>query len=72
MKTGDISGAQANAYLVLVPFESGTVDIWSLDPSSTSGLDYGSNVICLTFHRAHATAFENNGRWDFKTTRIAC
>ncbi len=71
VKTGDISGTQANAYLALVPFESGTVDIWSLNPSSTSGPDYGANVMCLTCHRAHATAFENNGRWDFRTTYIA-
>ncbi len=71
VKTGDIAGTQADAYLALVPFEWGTKDIWSLDPSSTSGPDYGANVMCLTCHRAHASAFENNGRWDFGTTFIA-
>lgn len=71
VKTGDISGTQATAYLALVPFELGTKDIWSLDPSKTSGPDYGSNVMCLTCHRAHASAFQNSGRWDFGTTFIA-
>ena len=71
MKTGDITGTQANAYLALVPFELGTVDIWSLDPSSTSGPNYGANVMCLTCHRAHASAFQDSGRWDFGTTFIA-
>ena len=70
-KSGNVSGTQANAYLALVPFESGAIDKWSLNPSSTSGPDYGANVMCLTCHRAHATAFENNGRWDFRTTYIA-
>lgn len=71
VKTGDIAGTQADAYLALLPFEVGTADIWSLDPSSTSGPDYGANVMCLTCHRAHASAFENIGRWDFKTKFIA-
>ena len=71
VKTGDISGTHSAAYLALVPFEMGTADILSLDPSSTSGPDYGANVMCLTCHRAHASAFENIGRWDFKTTFIA-
>ena len=71
VKTGDIAGTPANAYLALVPFELGFADIWSLDPLSTSGPDYGANVMCLTCHRAHASAFENSGRWDFGTTFIA-
>ena len=71
MKTGDITGTQANAYLALVPFELGTADIWSLDPSSTSGPDYGANVMCLTCHRAHASAFQDSCRWDYGTTFIA-
>jgi len=71
VKTGDISGTQSAAYLALVPFEVGTDNMWSLDSSSTSGPEYGANVMCLTCHRAHASAFENSGRWDFGTTFIA-
>jgi hypothetical protein len=71
VKTGDTTGTQATAYLALVPFESGTADTWSLDPSSTSGPAQGANVMCLTCHRAHASAFQNIGRWDFGTTLVA-
>lgn len=72
VRTGDITGEQANAYLALVPFEIGTTEISILDPSSTSGPEAGkANVMCLTCHRAHASAFENIGRWDFSTTFIA-
>lgn len=44
-----------------MPFGLGTADIWSLDPSRTSGPDYGANVMCLTCHRAHASAFQDSG-----------
>lgn len=71
VKTGDITGNQATAYLALVPFELGTADTWSLDPSSTSGPAQGANVMCLTCHRAHASAFQDIGRWDFGTTLVA-
>ena len=72
VKTGDLSGSQANAYLALVPFEVGISDVVFLDPSSSSGPGLGTaNVMCLTCHRAHASAFENIGRWDFWTALIA-
>jgi cytochrome c553 len=72
VKTGDITGTQDAAYLALVPFELGTTDTWLLDPSSTSGPDAGqANVMCLTCHRAHASAFRDIGRWDFGATFIA-
>lgn len=73
VKAGDLSGAQVSAYLSLVPFEVGTSDTSYLDPSSTLGPDPGgsANVMCLTCHRAHASAFESIGRWDFKTVFIA-
>jgi hypothetical protein len=55
IKTGDLSGTQGSAYLALVPFE----------PAGNA------NVMCLTCHRAHASAFRNLGRWDFTATFIA-
>ncbi|MCG6917422.1 MAG: cytochrome C [Deltaproteobacteria bacterium] len=72
VKTGDLSGSQAQAYLALVPFEVGVSDVVFLDPSSSSGPGLGNaNVMCLTCHRAHASAFENSGRWDFRAVFIA-
>jgi predicted CXXCH cytochrome family protein len=73
IKTGDATGPLGSAYLALVPFELGTSDISLLDPASTSGPASGgkANVMCLTCHRAHAAAFQNIGRWDFKATFIA-
>ena len=73
VKTGNIYGTEASAYLSLVPFELGTSDSSLLDPSSTSGPGGAgnANVMCLTCHRAHASAFENIGRWDFQSTFIA-
>jgi hypothetical protein len=52
-------------YLELVPFETGATDNSTLDTSSTDGPDSGSKVACISCHRAHATAFQDAGRWDF-------
>jgi hypothetical protein len=72
VKTGDLSGSQATAYLALVPFEAGISEVVFLDPSSSSGPSSGNaNVMCLTCHRAHASAFQNIGRWDFEASFIA-
>lgn len=69
VKTGDLNGTQASAYLALVPFERGISEVVFLDPSSSSGPGLGNaNVMCLTCHRAHASAFENIGRWDFESS----
>jgi hypothetical protein len=65
--TGDLTGTADAAYLALVPFERGIDDPTTLIPTSTQGPDAGSNVMCLTCHRAHASAFPNAGRWDFET-----
>jgi len=67
VKTGDMGGQQSTAYLALVPFERGTTDRNSLDPTSTVGPGGTANVMCLTCHRAHATAFQNATRWDMTT-----
>ncbi|MBI5016357.1 MAG: cytochrome C [Deltaproteobacteria bacterium] len=71
VKTGDLSGSRADSYLALVPVEQGTTDLSVLDPASTQGPDEGANVMCLTCHRAHASAFEQAGRWDFSATVLA-
>ncbi|MEW6602514.1 MAG: cytochrome C, partial [Nitrospirota bacterium] len=73
IKTGDSRGIQSMSYLALVPFESGTEDRSMLVPSGRSGPDVSgrANVMCLTCHRAHASAFPFIGRWDFKATFIA-
>jgi hypothetical protein len=67
VKTGDLSGTAATAYLQFVPFERGVNDPNSLDPTSTEGPDRNANLMCLTCHRAHASAFGAIGRWDFYT-----
>lgn len=71
VKTGDLSGTRATAYLALVAFERGVTDRSLLNPTSTQGPDYGSNIMCLTCHRAHASAFKYAGRWDFTVQTIA-
>ncbi|KPK01218.1 MAG: hypothetical protein AMK71_06390 [Nitrospira bacterium SG8_35_4] len=73
IKTGDMNGNYSTAYLALVPFEQGITDATLLDPWSTSGPDPAgtANVMCLTCHRAHASAFNNIGRWDFSATFLA-
>jgi hypothetical protein len=64
VRTGDISGTKATAYLQFVPFERGDTDVTKLDPTSSEGPAGNSNVMCLTCHRAHASAFTDAGRWD--------
>ena len=58
------TGSKETAYLFLVPFETGAKEASSLDPRSTAGPDPGANVMCLSCHRAHASAFRAIGRWD--------
>jgi len=72
IRTGDLSGSLASSYLALVPFERGSSDPNLLDPESTAGPQPGSsNVMCLTCHRAHASAFDSIGRWDMSATFLA-
>jgi hypothetical protein len=72
LRSGDFSGNAASSYLALVPFERGVADPGLLDPASTAGPEPGgSNVMCLTCHRAHASAFESIGRWDLSAILLA-
>jgi predicted CXXCH cytochrome family protein len=70
VKSGDLSGIAATSYLQFVPFERGTNSLQFLDPNSTAGPDANSNVMCLSCHRAHASAFPHAGRWDFTATLL--
>jgi hypothetical protein len=62
----------ATSYDELVPFERGVgVARTSLSVADTSGPGAGAQVMCLTCHRAHASANENAGRWDLGAEFIA-
>ncbi|MBA4369398.1 MAG: cytochrome C, partial [Desulfobacterium sp.] len=71
VSTGTLTGTQATSYLALVPFERGTNNPTTLSTTTTAGPSGTSNVMCLTCHRAHASAFPNAGRWDFTATFLA-
>lgn len=62
--TADYTGGSAlTAYLPQVPFEDAANTV-----ASTAGPSAGSQVSCVTCHRAHATSGPDAGRWDFKVT----
>jgi hypothetical protein len=68
--TGDFNGDVSTAFDPLVPIETGSADQATLitaGVTSTVGADANSQVMCLSCHRAHASAFNNMGRWDFET-----
>ena len=73
--TGDYTGgAGATAYTALVPFERQETNKATLltAVTSTQGPDsLDDNVMCLTCHRAHASAFNNITRWDMETAFLA-
>jgi predicted CXXCH cytochrome family protein len=64
--TGDFTGSNLTSYLALVPFELQTDDkaVLLARSTSTEGPDASSNVMCLSCHRAHASAFNYILRWD--------
>jgi hypothetical protein len=77
IKTGDLSGTAGASYLSLVPFEEGTSNYDLLktyaktDDSFLAGPDtLSSQVMCLTCHRAHASAWDGATRWNTRTEYI--
>ena len=68
--TGKMTGSPESSYDRLVPFERGVKDPALLSPTSTEGPDAQANVMCLSCHRAHASAFSDAGRWDFQATLL--
>ncbi len=66
-----VGGNIATAYRGLVPFEAVNVDLAAINPMNyTQGPDGVDQVMCLSCHRAHASAFPDAGRWDFGATFI--
>ena len=74
--TGNFNGQQASAYDPLVPIERGGVTASSELPDPTDPLTAGvgtngtTAVMCLTCHRAHASAFDNALRFDYTTSEF--
>jgi hypothetical protein len=64
--TGDFTGDQATSFTALVQFERQETNKATLLAATTSpeGPNFDDNVMCLTCHRAHASAFDNATRWD--------
>jgi len=71
LATGDLGATPANQFFALVPIERGATPMQPLAPDTTYGADSSSQVMCLTCHRAHASAFNDAGRWDFRTEFLA-
>jgi hypothetical protein len=70
VSTSDPNGGdQLTSYWEIVPFETGD-PLGLLDNSSTAGPTSSDKVMCLSCHRAHATAFPDSGKWDFSATLI--
>jgi hypothetical protein len=75
--TGNFTGAIATGYDPLVPIERGVTTASSALPDPTDpaaaaiGADGKSKIMCLTCHRAHASAFDNALRWDHTSEFLA-
>jgi hypothetical protein len=71
--TGDFTGVQATSFTALVQFERQETDktILAAEVTSTAGPDSSDNVMCLTCHRAHASAFNNITKWDMEHELLA-
>jgi len=82
VKSGDLTGSSATSYTSMVPFERGTRDLATLyaladnnsalgsAAASSAGPTSGSNVMCLSCHRAHASGFAYMSRWSNTTNMI--
>ncbi len=72
VKTGDLTGVQATSYTSMVPYEEGVTAIAALAAhsgsgglASTEGPKLGSEqAMCLSCHRAHASAWPQALRWQ--------
>ncbi len=71
--TGDFNGVPATSFDALVQFERQETDkaLLLADVTSTAGPNSSDNVMCLTCHRAHASAFNNITRWDMEHELLA-
>jgi hypothetical protein len=67
-----VGGVVATSYMGLVPFEAVTVDLAGVDTKNyTQGPAGNDQVMCLTCHRAHASAYGDATRWDMAETFLA-
>ena len=74
VKSGDLTGGSGVSYTSLVPIEEGITTLATLKSHvNTAGAGTGSTqgpttgtetVMCLSCHRAHASAFNHMTRWD--------
>jgi hypothetical protein len=67
VSTENISGGNiATAYRGLVPFEIVNINLATVNSMNyTIGPDGVDQVMCVSCHRPHASAFPDAGRWDF-------
>ncbi|HEY3307062.1 MAG TPA: hypothetical protein VGJ93_01280 [Desulfuromonadaceae bacterium] len=74
--SGDMGGSKSASFSSLVPFENGSKDYQELKKTvgsgdgDLSGPKAGENIMCLTCHRAHATAWDAMTRWNTKSEFI--
>jgi predicted CXXCH cytochrome family protein len=76
ISSGKVNPSATANYTSLVPFEQGkdkTIAALAGTTGSSSiiAADASSNVMCLSCHRAHATAFDSMVRWDQQATFIS-
>jgi predicted CXXCH cytochrome family protein len=74
VKSGDLGGSSANSYNSLVPFEQGLAvtpaNLATLQSNAVNndtkltGPEATGQVMCLSCHRAHATAWPKMTRWN--------
>jgi predicted CXXCH cytochrome family protein len=76
VNSGNLTGGtQTTSYLALVPYEEASSDYTILTPLAGNGSPTypgptGGNVMCLSCHRAHASAFDSMTRFDATATFI--
>jgi len=75
VKTGDMTGSNATAFLSLVPFAPNTNSYSSLaglsgNAATSAGPSTSDQVTCVSCHRAHASGAEYMLRWNNESTFI--
>jgi hypothetical protein len=77
IKTGDLGGTEATAWLSLVPFEIGTTNyavmknIVAVTPTKgPSETDGNPQVMCLSCHRSHASGWDDMTRWNTRSQYV--
>jgi predicted CXXCH cytochrome family protein len=73
VKSGDLTGSSATSFLSLVPFEENlavnpanlaALQSRATNAATSAGPVAGAQVMCLSCHRAHASAFPEMTRWN--------